>query len=324
MMGIKDKRNIINQQSEKKYPGIKDYYLRCVSDEIVDTIRRETLEDTYFLSTSDIQKIYDIDKKELMHVIALLDMEPTLKRNKFHVGRNVIEFKVFNNNEISRISERVDEEFSDFYDFKKHAVKIFGRCDFPGLVYSIKQGRKMITDIFIMMNESDKNMNRKELIRNYIRDRNELSMQEEKQNDGTSVITLKENNEVLLKGSLEDVAKALGISMKDIAGKYNKEGYIKSVEQRYEKLKKDQMEGIIEERKNHFIEIRNIDESKIDPDWFDEEEKTIELWNKRNSIDESFNDRQTLNGEDIRWIEKETDKQLGIAYKLKQEKVMVR
>ena len=323
-MGIKSKKNYINAECEKHYPGMKDYYLHCVKDEIVDTIRKETLEDTYFLSTDDIQKMYGIDKSELMHVITLLDEEPTLKRKNFIRNRNAIEYKVYQNEEMYMISERIDKEFQEtLYDQKQHAISVFGRTDLPYLVFSLKQARKMVGDLFSMMLKIDNKRKQRNVLEEYIKNIKGLSI-EEKQENGNSVVALKQNGEILLEGTYEELIRIVGTGTNDTRISFSPKDYAEALKSIYEKTQKQQIEGIVEERKDRYLGIRNIDESQMNADWFDEEIQTIEIWNGRKHEDPSLKKRTSLNDEDIRWVTKEADRNLAIAYKQNLDKVKVR
>ena len=49
-LDLKSRKGYINTNCERKYPGVKDYYLRCVSDEVIDRLRKESLDGVCFLS----------------------------------------------------------------------------------------------------------------------------------------------------------------------------------------------------------------------------------------------------------------------------------
>ena len=80
MNDLKSRKGYINTNCERKYPGVKDYYLRCVSDEVIDRLRKESLDGVCFLSLSDLREAYDLTKSEGLKVMLLIDDEPDILR----------------------------------------------------------------------------------------------------------------------------------------------------------------------------------------------------------------------------------------------------
>ncbi|MFQ7012233.1 MAG: hypothetical protein ACLRTA_06835, partial [Clostridia bacterium] len=92
MNDLKNKKGYINTNCERKYPGVKDYYLRCVSDEVIDRLRKESLDGVCFLSLSDLREAYDLTKSEGLKVMLLIDDEPDIQRKGWH--KNLVEYRI--------------------------------------------------------------------------------------------------------------------------------------------------------------------------------------------------------------------------------------
>ncbi|MCR0257912.1 hypothetical protein MKC69_25105, partial [[Clostridium] innocuum] len=128
-----------------KYPGVKDYYLRCVSDEVIDRLRKESLDGVCFLSLSDLREAYDLTKSEGLKVMLLIDDEPDIQRKGWH--KNLVEYRIQDPKEMKSITVRLQDEAMDLYDEKDDALQLLGHKLLPGLVYSLAQARKIATDL---------------------------------------------------------------------------------------------------------------------------------------------------------------------------------
>ena len=323
-MSIRDRRDEININCEQKYPGIKNYYLRCVSDEIAHTIRNETLEDTYFLSIDDIQQKYGLNKNEILNVIDMISKESDVLSNRF-IKRNIIEFKVKNpllNDELL-ISTNSN---SDLYNLKENGLSFFNRLWLPGLVYSFTQAKKIACDLItLMVNEKKTDSHKMELLNEYVQNRVELSIEEGVQEDGSPIFIIEKNSMPLLKGSADQLILALGLT-DNYFNKSELQSLTSSdlnsvISHYYEHILKEQIEGIIEEQKDHFINSYDLDEDALD-DYFDKDIALNDIWQQRSVADPSLLQRNKLNENDIAWICLEADDQLDIAYQLSLQKVI--
>lgn len=88
----KEKYDLINTKCERNYPGICNYNLRYAADEIVHTIYKELLENTYFLSITDIQQDYQLTKPEALKVLEMISKEPDISSKGF-VKQDTVELK---------------------------------------------------------------------------------------------------------------------------------------------------------------------------------------------------------------------------------------
>ena len=102
MNDLKSRKEYINTNCERKYPGVKDYYLRCVSDEVVDRLRKESLYGVCFLSLSDLREAYNLTKSEGLKVMLLIDDEPDIQRKGWH--KNLVEYRIQDPNEMKSIT----------------------------------------------------------------------------------------------------------------------------------------------------------------------------------------------------------------------------
>ncbi|MCI2985438.1 hypothetical protein LV828_21145, partial [[Clostridium] innocuum] len=145
MNDLKSRKEYINTNCERKYPGVKDYYLRCVSDEVVDRLRKESLYGVCFLSLSDLREAYNLTKSEGLKVMLLIDDEPDIQRKGWH--KNLVEYRIQDPKEMKSITVRLQDEAMDLYDEKDDALQLLGHKLLPGLVYSLAQARKIATDL---------------------------------------------------------------------------------------------------------------------------------------------------------------------------------
>lgn len=116
MNDLKSRKGYINTNCERKYPGVKDYYLRCVSDEVIDRLRKESLDGVCFLSLSDLREAYDLTKSEGLKVMLLIDDEPDIQRKGWH--KNLVEYRIQDPKEMKSITVRLQDEAMDLYDEK--------------------------------------------------------------------------------------------------------------------------------------------------------------------------------------------------------------
>ena len=87
----KEQRKLINEEAEKEYPGIHDYSLKCISDEIMLHALKESLSDEYILDISEVKEDYDLNHQELLKVLYLLkNDQDNVKKAGFQLGHLII------------------------------------------------------------------------------------------------------------------------------------------------------------------------------------------------------------------------------------------
>lgn len=321
---LKNRRNEINTTCERNYPGIDNYYLRCVSDEITNTIRKETLEDTYHLSLDDVKQNYDLNKNEVLKVLEMISKEMDISSNGF-VKRDIVEFRLKNSAEYDSIDQMLYTNHPDLYDAKANSLSMFQRSWLPGLVYSAAQAKKIAIDLVLLFRDKKPENQQRDLLNEYVRDHTDLTIDENIQEDGTSVLTIKSNNASLLVGSTSELVKALGLTDSDLS----KFSFLSDVEissvitQYYEHIQKAQMEGIVDNQKDLFIKAYDLDNDVLD-DYFDKDDVINDIWKKRAETDPSLPYRNKLDDKDMAWMSLETDDRLELAYNfaLEKDKVM--
>lgn len=317
----KEKYDLINTKCERNYPGIRNYNLRYVADEIVHTIYKELLENTYFLSITDIQQDYQLTKPEALKVLEMISKEPDISSKGF-VKQDTVELKIKNSVSYDEVNQLLCDKYPDLYNDAENSLSFFGRSWLPGLVYSLAQARKIAMDLInLVFKEKNSDTQNKELLNKYVQDRMDLTMEESIQDDGTTLLTLKSDGTPLLKGSAFDLIKTLGLSRdfqyisdKDISA---------AILHYYEYIQKEQMEGIIDNQMDLFISDHVLDKDILD-DYFDKDDVINDIWKKRAEIDPSLPYRNKLDDKDMAWISLETDDRLELAYNfaLEKDKVM--
>lgn len=209
MNDLKSRKGYINTNCERKYPGVKDYYLRCVSDEVIDRLRKESLDGVCFLSLSDLREAYDLTKSEGLKVMLLIDDEPDIQRKGWH--KNLVEYRIQDPKEMKSITVRLQDEAMDLYDEKDDALQLLGHKLLPGLVYSLAQARKIATDLVNILQHKEMPKKVQEgLLEAYVRAHKGYTLTEEIQEDGTHL-------QVLLYDGLP-IAKGSGAEAPDLVG----------------------------------------------------------------------------------------------------------
>lgn len=317
---LKNRRHEINATCERNYPGIDNYYLRCVSDEITNTIRKETLEDIYYLSLDDVKQNYDLNKKEVLKVIEMISKEMDISSNGF-VKRDIVEFRLKNSAEYDSIDQMLYTNHSDLYDAKANSLSMFQRSWLPGLVYSSAQAKKIAMDLVHLFRDKKSENQQRSLLNEYIREHTELTIDESIQEDGTSILTIKSDGTSLLVGSVSELVKTLGLTDSDLSKfPFLTDAEISSViSQYYEHIHKIQMEGIIDNQKDLFMKAYDLDDDIFD-DYFDKDDVINDIWKKRVEIDPTLPYRNKLNEHDMAWISLETNDRLDLAYNFALEK----
>lgn len=326
-MIYKEKYDLINTKCERNYPGIHNYNLRYVADEIVHTIYKELLENTYFLSITDIQQDYQLTKPETLKVLEMISKEPDISSKGF-VKQDTVELKIKNSVSYDEVNQLLCDKHPDLYNDAENSLSFFGRSWLPGLVYSLAQAQKIAMDLInLVFKEKNSDTQSKELLNKYVQDRMDLTMEESIQDDGTTLLTLKSDGTPLLKGSAFDLIKTLGLSERELLSRdfqsISDKDISAAILHYYEYIQKEQMEGIIDNQMDLFISDHELDKDILD-DYFDKDDAINEIWKKRAEIDPFLPHRNKLNENDMAWISLEVDDQLDIAYQfaLEQEKVM--
>ena len=198
MNDLKNKKGYIDANCERKYPGVKNYYLRCVSDEVVDRLRKESLDGVCYLSLSELREAYDLTKSEELKVMLLIDDEPDIQRKGWH--RDLVEYRIQDPKEMKRIAVRLQDEAMDLYDEKDDALQLLGHKLLPGLVYSLTQARKIATDLVNILQHKEMPKKVQEgLLEAYIRSHKDYALTEEIQEDGTHLQVLLYNGTPIAK-----------------------------------------------------------------------------------------------------------------------------
>lgn len=327
MNDLKSRKGYINTNCERKYPGVKDYYLRCVSDEVIDRLRKESLDGVCFLSLSDLREAYDLTKSEGLKVMLLIDDEPDISSKGF-VKQDTVELKIKNSVSYDEVNQLLCDKHPDLYNDAENSLSFFGRSWLPGLVYSFAQAQKIAMDLInLVFKEKNSDTQSKELLNKYVQDRMDLTMEESIQDDGTTLLTLKSDGTPLLKGSAFDLIKTLGLSERELLSRdfqsISDKDISAAILHYYQYIQKEQMEGIIDNQMDLFISDHELDKDILD-DYFDKDDAINEIWKKRAEIDPFLPHRNKLSENDMAWISLEVDDQLDIAYQfaLEQEKVM--
>lgn len=312
---------------ERNYPGICNYNLRYAADEIVHTIYKELLENTYFLSITDIQQDYQLTKPEALKVLEMISKEPDISSKGF-VKQDTVELKIKNSVSYDEVNQLLCDKHPDLYNDAENSLSFFGRSWLPGLVYSLAQAQKIAMDLInLVFKEKNSDTQSKELLNKYVRDRMDLTMEESIQDDGTTLLTLKSDGTPLLKGSAFDIIKTLGLSERELLSRdfqsISDKDISAAILHYYQYIQKEQMEGIIDNQMDLFISDHELDKDILD-DYFDKDDAINEIWKKRAEIDPFLPHRNKLSENDMAWISLEVDDQLDIAYQfaLEQEKVM--
>ena len=310
MNDLKSRKGYINTNCERKYPGVKDYYLRSVSDEVVDRLRKESLDGVCFLSLSDLREAYDLTKSEGLKVILLIDDEPDIQRKGWH--RNLVEYRIQDLKEMKSIAVRLQDEAMELYDEKDDAIQLFGHKLLPGLVYSLAQARKIATDLVNILQHKEMPKKVQEgLLEAYVRAHKGYTLKEEIQEDGTHLQVLLYDGLPIARGSGTDLLKTIGIEGVTVSdlNVYTKEDMEPVLSRYHEYVQKEQISDILNDRWNKQLAAHGLDEDSLE-DTFDKDDLTLELWGKRAALDPTFPSRPALDIEDMRWMHDEADIQL--------------
>ena len=310
MNDLKSRKGYINTNCERKYPGVKDYYLRCVSDEVVDRLRKESLDGVCFLSLSELREAYDLTKSEGLKVMLLIDDEPDIQRKGWH--RNLVEYRIQDPKEMKSIAVRLQDEAMELYDEKDDAIQLFGHKLLPGLVYSLAQARKIATDLVNILQHKEMPKKVQEgLLEAYIRSHKGYALTEEIQEDGTHLQVLLYDGLPIARGSGTDLLKTIGIEGVTVSdlNVYTKEDMEPVLSRYHEYVQKEQISDILNDRWNKQLAAHGLDEDSLE-DTFDKDDLTLELWGKRAALDPTFPSRPALDIEDMRWMHDEADIQL--------------
>ena len=324
MNDLKSRKGYINTNCERKYPGVKDYYLRCVSDEVVDRLRKESLDGVCFLSLSDLREAYDLTKSEGLKVMLLIDDEPDIQRKGWH--RNLVEYRIQDPKEMKSIAVRLQDEAMELYDEKDDAIQLFGHKLLPGLVYSLAQARKIATDLVNILQHKEMPKKVQEgLLEAYVRAHKGYTLTEEIQEDGTHLQVLLYDGLPIARGSGTDLLKTIGIEGVTVSdlNVYTKEDMEPVLSRYHEYVQKEQISDILNDRWNKQLAAHGLDEDSLE-DTFDKDDLTLELWGKRAALDPTFPSRPALDIEDMRWMHDEADIQLEriLVTELEKEKVL--
>ena len=310
MNDLKSRKGYINTNCERKYPGVKDYYLRCVSDEVVDRLRKESLDGVCFLSLSDLREAYNLTKSEGLKVMLLIDDEPDIQRKGWH--RNLVEYRIQDPKEMKSIAVRLQDEAMELYDEKDDAIQLFGHKLLPGLVYSLAQARKIATDLVNILQHKEMPKKVQEgLLEAYVRAHKGYTLKEEIQEDGTHLQVLLYDGLPIARGSGTDLLKTIGIEGVTVSdlNVYTKEDMEPVLSRYHEYVQKEQISDILNDRWNKQLAAHDLDEDSLE-DTFDKDDLTLELWGKRAALDPTFPSRPALDIEDMRWMHDEADIQL--------------
>ena len=310
MNDLKSRKEYINTNCERKYPGVKDYYLRCVSDEVVDRLRKESLDGVCFLSLSDLREAYNLTKSEGLKVMLLIDDEPDIQRKGWH--RNLVEYRIQDPKEMKSITVRLQDEAMDLYDEKDDALQLLGHKLLPGLVYSLAQARKIATDLVNILQHKEMPKKVQEgLLEAYIRSHKGYALTEEIQEDGTHLQVLLYDGLPIARGSGTELLKTIGIEGVTVSdlNVYTKEDMEPVLSRYHEYVQKEQISDILNDRWNKQLAAHDLDEDSLE-DTFDKDDLTLELWGKRAALDPTFPSRPALDIEDMRWMHDEADIQL--------------
>ena len=310
MNDLKSRKEYINTNCERKYPGVKDYYLRCVSDEVVDRLRKESLYGVCFLSLSDLREAYNLTKSEGLKVMLLIDDEPDIQRKGWH--KNLVEYRIQDPKEMKSITVRLQDEAMDLYDEKDDALQLLGHKLLPGLVYSLAQTRKIATDLVNILQHKEMPKKVQEgLLEAYIRSHKGYALTEEIQEDGTHLQVLLYDGLPIARGSGTELLKTIGIEGVTVSdlNVYTKEDMEPVLSRYHEYVQKEQISDILNDRWNKQLAAHDLDEDSLE-DTFDKDDLTLELWGKRAALDPTFPSRPALDIEDMRWMHDEADIQL--------------
>ena len=310
MNDLKSRKEYINTNCERKYPGVKDYYLRCVSDEVIDRLRKESLDGVCFLSLSDLREAYNLTKSEGLKVMLLIDDEPDIQRKGWH--KNLVEYRIQDPKEMKSITVRLQDEAMDLYDEKDDALQLLGHKLLPGLVYSLAQARKIATDLVNILQHKEMPKKVQDgLLEAYIRSHKGYALTEEIQEDGTHLQVLLYDGLPIARGSGTELLKTIGIEGVTVSdlNVYTKEDMEPVLSRYHEYVQKEQISDILNDRWNKQLAAHGLDEDSLE-DTFDKDDLTLELWGKRAALDPTFPSRPALDIEDMRWMHDEADIQL--------------
>ena len=310
MNDLKNKKGYINANCERKYPGVKNYYLRCVSDEVVDRLRKESLDGVCFLSLSDLREAYNLTKSEGLKVMLLIDDEPDIQRKGWH--KNLVEYRIQDPKEMKSITVRLQDEAMDLYDEKDDALQLLGHKLLPGLVYSLAQARKIATDLVNILQHKEMPKKVQEgLLKAYVRAHKGYALTEEIREDGSHLQVLLYDDLPIARGSGTELLKTIGIEGVTVSdlNVYTKEDMEPILSRYHEYVQKEQISDILNDRWNKQLAAHDLDEDSLE-DTFDKDDLTLELWGKRAALDPTFPSRPALDIEDMRWMHDEADIQL--------------
>ena len=310
MNDLKSRKEYINTNCERKYPGVKDYYLRCVSDEVVDRLRKESLDGVCFLSLSELREAYDLTKSEGLKVMLLIDDEPDIQRKGWH--KNLVEYRIQDPKEMKSITVRLQDEAMDLYDEKDDALQLLGHKLLPGLVYSLAQARKIATDLVNILQHKEMPKKVQEgLLKAYVRAHKGYALTEEIREDGSHLQVLLYDDLPIARGSGTELLKTIGIEGVTVSdlNVYTKEDMEPVLSRYHEYVQKEQISDILNDRWNKQLAAHDLDEDSLE-DTFDKDDLTLELWGKRAALDPTFPSRPALDIEDMRWMHDEADIQL--------------
>ena len=310
MNDLKNKKGYINANCERKYPGVKNYYLRCVSDEVVDRLRKESLDGVCFLSLSELREAYDLTKSEGLKVMLLIDDEPDIQRKGWH--KNLVEYRIQDPKEMKSITVRLQDEAMDLYDEKDDALQLLGHKLLPGLVYSLAQARKIATDLVNILQHKEMPKKVQEgLLKAYVRAHKGYALTEEIREDGSHLQVLLYDDLPIARGSGTELLKTIGIEGVTVSdlNVYTKEDMEPVLSRYHEYVQKEQISDILNDRWNKQLAAHDLDEDSLE-DTFDKDDLTLELWGKRAALDPTFPSRPALDIEDMRWMHDEADIQL--------------
>lgn len=324
MNDLKNRKGYIDANCERKYPGVKNYYLRCVSDEVVDRLRKESLDGVCYLSLSELREAYDLTKSEELKVMLLIDDEPDIQRKGWH--RDLVEYRIQDPKEMKRIAFWLQDEAMDLYDEKVDALQLLGHKLLPGLVYSLTQARKIATDLVNILQHKEMPKKVQEgLLEAYMRSHKGYALTEEIQEDGTHLQVLLYNGTPIARGSGTELLKTIGIEGVTVSdlNVYTKEDMEPVLSRYHEYIQKEQISEILKDRYDEQLAAHDLDEDSLEEN-IDKDDLTLELWDKRAAQDPTFPFRPALNAEDMRWMQEEADIQLEriLVIELEKEKVL--
>lgn len=314
----KEQRKLINEEAEKEYPGIHDYSLKCISDEIMLHALKESLSDEYILDISEVKEDYDLNHQELLKVLYLLkNDQDNVKKAGFQLGHpNYFALKL-NKAKVECIEKDIDLN-EETYDKEKKGLSFLGKTWMKGLIYSLEQAMKVMSDIryrIYMEPQLQREAKSRKLVEEYAA-KYQLELMELETQDGTETALI--GKDISYHGTYTEIAEQLDLEKTD-SRETEKSKVIDDTYKEYQDLiKYEQMKGFVNTQLNHFKEDKTLNQE--DDDWFAMDQSVDEMEKMLKERDPAFDQKDKIRNSQFDYIQKDAYEMINQQYENHLEK----